>query len=208
MEKLQIGPVEIRHQEFSSALRGYKKDEVDEFLEIVASQMEDLLFSKNKQIPQTETKKDKIKVEEKQEVFTDEIELPPKKIEKPNLVREISNDDKAQELLISKTLMLAEQMRERIVDEAKKKAEKLLQEAHNEAESLIRDAQNSLTNLVQEYYEIKDMKKTYLKNIRTDLQVIIDRIDQKSLLKNELENELDDRFKFFYDQLGSGTEND
>ncbi|MEA1972840.1 MAG: DivIVA domain-containing protein [Candidatus Cloacimonadota bacterium] len=208
MEKLQMGPVDIRHYEFSSALRGYKKDEVDEFLEIVATQMEDLLFQKKKSSPQIEPKKKKEikKVEENEEPSVNKIELPKEK--KSEEKKDTSIDGKAQELLISKTLILAEQMREKIVGEAKEKAEKILSDANNEAKTLVTDAQNSLSNLVQEYYEIKGLKKKYLKNVRSDLQVVIDRIDQKSLLKNEVESELDDKFDFLSKQVGVETKDE
>ena len=42
MEQLELTPVDVRHKEFSTGLAGYKKEEVREFLELVAHQMEDL----------------------------------------------------------------------------------------------------------------------------------------------------------------------
>ena len=208
MEKLQIGPVEIRHQQFSSSMLGYKKDEVHEFLEIVASQMEDLLFPQNRpaiepEVAPKKTISQKIEKKEKKIVeHVDELVLP-ENIEKPKkIIPKIEETTKSSdEALISQTLILAEKMRSTIISEAEQKAKKILKDAEETAQDLVEDAKNSLANLVQEYFEIKDLKKNYLMNIRSDLQVILDRIDQKSLLKNDIEKKLDDKFNFLSKEI-------
>ncbi len=182
MEKLELTPVDIRHKEFPTGLAGYKKEEVREFLEIVSTQMEDLISQA-------------ARVEKKVPDFREEPRPATIQPPAPKPQPIIEEKPKATEDLISRTLIIAEQTKTEIIATAKKDAERILRNAELEAKKTIEEAHRYLEVLDRKYKEIKLEKKEFLSQYKAELEDILDKITKSTVLNKEMEDEMDQHFE-------------
>jgi cell division initiation protein len=175
MDKLELTPVDIRHKEFSTALAGYKKEEVRNFLEMIAAQLEDM------QSVATQALRERPSMPERVEKV--------ERIEPPRPAKEDPKED-----LISRTLILAEQTKDEIIFNARKQAETILNTAELQAKKTIEEARHYLNVLEHQYVNLKEQKKQFLMHFRSELETLLGRINQDTILKKENENILDKRF--------------
>ena len=108
-----VTPQEIELKEFSRSVRGYDRDEVDEFLDLIILDMQDLLKS------------------------VDEL-----KNENEDLKLEIEEHKKSQKKVME-TLESAKKLMKDISDSAEKRAEIIIQNAKMDAEVILQDARNA-----------------------------------------------------------------
>lgn len=148
---MKITPIEIQEQKFKVSFRGYDREEVDAFLDLVAKELEDLLRENS--------------------FLKEEIE----KLNKEN------EHLKEMEESLKKTLVAAQKMAEDYKENAKKEAENIIIEAKNKAEKIIDSAHLRVSELNSELAstkakirEIKELIKGILSGFIQNLDKIDD----------------------------------
>lgn len=179
---MSLYPTDIRHQEFSGSMFGYSKKEVKNFLEQLANEMEDYQRRQEKEIQRRE----QLQIEVKQEAIQASTAV---------------EDLKRREELISRTLVFAEKTKADIIANARKEAENILHEAELKAKRAIQEAKQYLSALEQQYIQIKEEKRQFLMQFRSELQTFMDRIGKDPLLTKESEHLLDTDFKQIKEEI-------
>ncbi|CEN79823.1 DivIVA domain-containing protein [Paraclostridium sordellii] len=165
-----LTPVEIENKEFKKGIRGYREDEVDEFLDIVKEDFENL-YRENEDL------KEKIRM------YNDQI----------NKYENIEETLKA-------TLITAQTAAEDTCSAAHKKAKIVVEEAELRSRQIIEQANNRVIEIRKEYDSIvKEFKifrnkfKSLLEDEIRSVDDIFSDIDEKSVEKiDELQKELSD----------------
>ncbi|HHV50435.1 MAG TPA: DivIVA domain-containing protein [Candidatus Avimonas sp.] len=116
---------DIRNVRFSTSMGGYRKYEVDEFLEKCAETVAELTASKSE-------------LEKKLEILADK------------LVEYRNDEDNIRTALLS-----AQKLGDTVVREAKHKAERILEDAQNKAEKILENAKKSIQDEERELERIK-----------------------------------------------------
>ena len=179
---MSLYPTDIRHQEFSGAMFGYSRKEVKNFLEQLASELEDYQRRQEKEFQ----RRDQMQVEVRQEA-----------IQASSAVEDL----KRREELISRTLVFAEKTKADIIANARKEAENIIHEAELKAKRAIQEAKQYLSALEQQYIQIKEQKRQFLMQFRSELQTFQDRIEKDPLLARETEQLLDTDFKQIKEEI-------
>ncbi|MGI6236498.1 MAG: DivIVA domain-containing protein [Candidatus Excrementavichristensenella sp.] len=116
---------DIREKEFNPQKRGYNEDEVDEFLDEIADQME-VLIRENRSLIR--------RIEKAQEVVAE-----PEPVLQPEPETRVLDDSgyfRNLEATLRETLLSAQRLADKTVSEAKEEAEKVLNAARVEAEGI------------------------------------------------------------------------
>lgn len=179
---MPLNPIDIRHQEFSTALPGYKKKEVRDYLEQLAKEIEDLNKIQEREI-------------QKQHVLQQEVR------QEASSASQTIDDLKRREELISRTLVFAEKSKADIIANAKKEAENIIQEAEIKAKRAIQEARQYLSMLEHEYMHIKEQKRQFLIQFKVELQTFMDRINKDPLLGKESEQVVDKEFSKIKEEI-------
>lgn len=179
-------PTDIRHQEFSGTLFGFSKKEVREFLEQLATELEDYQRRQEKEIQRREVMQHEVKQEA---------------IQASSAVEDL----KRREELISRTLVFAEKTKADIIANARKEAENIIHEAELKAKRAIQEARQYLTALEHQYVQIKEQKRQFLMQFKSELQTFMDRIGKDPLLTKDTEQLLDTEFKQIKDEINPGN---
>ena len=137
---MALSPLDIQEKEFSTALFGYSKDEVDEFLEEVANSLKEALRENN--------------------ALKDEIARLKNELER--LRRE--------EGLIKEALLKAQELAENIKKAAEVEAKELLFKAREEADQLLKEAQEKRERLLLEIENLKGQRERMLLELKTFLK--------------------------------------
>ncbi|HSF30280.1 MAG TPA: DivIVA domain-containing protein [Candidatus Tectomicrobia bacterium] len=137
---MRVTPLEIRQQQFPLRFRGLDPAEVDKFLELVASDMEDLL-RENARLREGQAKKD----QELQRMQQGEDEL-------------------------KKALMAIQQIREDWVGRAEKQAEQVLMESETKAKQLQAEAEHRLESLQHDLQKLKRQRHQLVLEMRHVLE--------------------------------------
>jgi cell division initiation protein len=144
---MKVTPLEIRQQQFPPRFRGLDAAEVDKFLELVASDMEELI-RENARLRDGLAKKD----QELQRMQQGEEEL-------------------------KKALMAIQQIREDWIGRAEKQAEQVLRESELKAQQLQIDAERKLEALQQDLQELTRQKYQIVSEIRHILEEHLRRLE-------------------------------
>ncbi|MDD3050537.1 MAG: DivIVA domain-containing protein [Candidatus Cloacimonetes bacterium] len=174
MEGIELTPADIRHKEFTAGMLGYSKTEVKEFLEIISNQMEDYILK------------------------ISELEKLVEKDDYPQIEKHVDIEEKPQtprEELISRTLLLAEKTKEEILANARREAENLLKEAEFNTKKTIEEARHYLNVLEHQYMNIKEQKKQFLLQFKSELEGLLGRISKDTILNKDNEVQMDNSFK-------------
>ena len=137
---MKVTPLEIRQQQFPLRFRGLDPAEVDKFLELVASEMEDLIKD-NARLKEGLARKD----QEIQRLQQGDAEL-------------------------KKALMAIQQIREDWVGRAQKQAEQLLTESEHKAKEMLQDAEKKLDAIQHDVQELKRGREQLAVQLRTMLE--------------------------------------
>lgn len=172
---MPLNPIDIRHQEFSITINGYKKKEVKAYLEQIAKEIEDFNKSHEREIQRQHN----LHQEVKQEAVH---------------ASQAVDDLKRREELISRTLVFAERTKADIIANAKKEGENIIQEAEIKAKRAIQEAKQYLGVLEHEYMHIKEQKRQFLLQFKVELQTFLERIGKDPLLAKDSEQLLDKEF--------------
>lgn len=165
-----LTPVEIENKEFKKGIRGYREDEVDEFLDIVKEDFENLY-------------RENTDLKEKIRMYNDQI----------NKYENIEETLKA-------TLITAQTAAEDTCSAAHKKAKIIVEEAELRSRQIIEQANNRVIEIRKEYDSIvKEFKifrnkfKSLLEDEIRSVDDIFSDIDEKSVEKiDELQKESSD----------------
>jgi cell division initiation protein len=137
---MRVTPLEIRQQQFPLRFRGLDPTDVDNFLELVASDMEDLI-RENGRLRDSLTKKD----QELQRMQQGEDEL-------------------------KKALMAIQQIREEWIGRAEKQAEQVVMESELKAKQLQVEAERRLESLQHDVHELKRQRHQLISEMRHILE--------------------------------------
>jgi cell division initiation protein len=137
---MKVTPLEIRQQQFPLRFRGLDPQEVDKFLELVASDMEDLV-RENARLRDGLARKD----QELQRMQQGEDEL-------------------------KKALMAIQQIREEWVGRAEKQAEQVVIESELKAKQLQVEAERRLEGLQHDIQELKRQRHQLVSDVRHILE--------------------------------------
>lgn len=133
---MKLSPLDIQHQEFDSAMSGYKKKQVREFLERVADTFEDLLHDNQSLRDELSEQKDKVEA-----LQVGEIEL-------------------------RRAMVSAERIGNEMKEQAQREAELVLQQARAEKETILRSAETRLEEVETELARTEREHKLFREQFR------------------------------------------
>lgn len=145
-----ITPLDIQNKEFAKAVRGYKEEEVDGFLDLITLDLEKLMDENQKL-------KEQIRV----------------------LDREISRY-RSTESMVLETLEAAKALMGDITTSAEKRAEILLKNAQLDAEMITREARESVERLNEETLSIRNRLNVFRTRYKALLEAELDKFDALS----------------------------
>lgn len=184
---MPLYPIDIRHQEFSASMFGYRKKEVRAFLEQIAAEMEEYQKKQERELQRRE----QMQYEVKQEAMQASTAV---------------EDLKRREELISRTLVFAEKTKADIIANARKEAENIIHEAELKAKRAIQEARQYLGAMEHQYVQLKEQKRQFLMQFKSELQTFMDRIGKDPLLTRDTEHLLDTEFKQIKDEINPRSE--
>jgi len=163
-------------------MMGYSKKEVRAFLEQLASEMEEYQNRNEREIQRREQMQYEVKQEAAQASSAVE-------------------DLKRREELISRTLVFAEKTKADIIANARKEAENILHEAELKAKRAIQEAKQYLGAMEHQYVHLKEQKRQFLMQFKSELQTFMDRIGKDPLLTKDTEQLLDTEFRQIKEEI-------
>ncbi len=138
---MKLTPLDIQQMRFSSRLRGYDREEVDHFLEVVTSAYEEVL-------------KD-------HQVVRDQVS---------GLERQLSEWRRKEET-ISQALIATQDVVKDLKQNASREAELIIREAELQAETVVRDAQAQVAAMEGELVHLRKQRVVAIERIRGVMQV-------------------------------------
>lgn len=133
---MSLTPLDIQHKEFESKFKGYSKDEVDDFLDLIKKNYEQVL-KENKDL-------------EKQVKFAEE------KIEHFQNLQDALN----------KSIVVAQDAADRLKENARKEAEIILFEAEKSADRLLKEAAEKATQINQETDNVRRESRNFKQKLQ------------------------------------------
>lgn len=133
---MKITPTDVKNQGFSKSFRGYDPAQVDAFLGLLASDLEELI-KENSQI--------KAKLSQMESTVVDYKDM---------------------ERTIHEVLLSAQKSAEEVKKNAEKEVELLLREAQIKSERMLEETHAILSKLRKEIIELKDLKKIYILRLK------------------------------------------
>lgn len=145
---MKLTPIDIRHRQFSRGMFGLNEEEVIEFLQVIAGEMEALVHERN-------TLREAVR----------EREL--------NLV-ELKERDK----VLQTTIQTASHISDKIRSDAEREAKLIIADAQQKAEIITRDSRDSLKKIYQEIADLKRARLQFEANLRGVIQAHLTLIEQ------------------------------
>ncbi|MCF6179452.1 MAG: DivIVA domain-containing protein [Geopsychrobacter sp.] len=133
---MKITPIEIQQHQFKSRLLGYDSSAVDQFLEMVADELE-RLHLQNHELKETLAR-----------------------------TRTVLDQMKSREHTLQQTLTTAQQVTEELKNNARREAEVVVVEARLQGEEIVRSADERRLQLIREIQEIKRQKISFESGLR------------------------------------------
>ncbi len=150
---MRLTPIQIRKQEFARKVRGFDPEEVEAFLATAATDFEELL--------------------------KENMEL---RAQKTAVMEELQNYKKLEDSLRS-LVNQAEKAATDSTESLKKTAEIVKREAQLSADQMLSEARQEMTRAKAKLAEVKNLRETIVKTIRT---ILTAQLDMLSSLENEL----------------------
>ncbi len=142
-----ITPADIEYKEFTKAVRGYKEEEVDEFLDLIIVDMENLI---------RENKKLKAELEKTRSQVDQHVNT---------------------ETSVYQTLEAAKSLMNDIAASAERRAEVLLKNAELEASLITKEAKESISRLTDEGTRLRGRVETLRNRYKSMLENELERIN-------------------------------
>ena len=143
---MKLSPLEVRRQQFKKVLRGYDPVEVDTFLEMVSTEIEESL---------KESK-----------------DLREKLIEFEVQLRDFKNMEKT----LQQTLMQAQEASGKSIENSRKEASLIVQESELKAQQILDKARQDFSRIKEEISNLKSRKETMVNRLRIILSSEIELI--------------------------------
>lgn len=143
-----LTPMEIHNKEFKKGMRGYKEEEVDEFLDKVVTDFEKM-YRENGELK-------------------DKLSVINEKVDSYNLM----------EKTLQNTLVVAQTTAEDVVVNARKKAEMILKEAEEQAKKIIEETNKSVTDIHREFENLKKDAQVFKTRFRTLLESELESLNE------------------------------
>ncbi len=159
---MRLSPLDIQHMEFPSALNGYPRKQVREFLERVAAELEEVL--KENQSLRDEMKRRDQKIDDLQ---GSEAELKRVVIAAERIANETRENAKREAALI---VQEAEQRRNKVISETEQRREKLVAEADARRTEILTDAENRIREARAELLRLEREQRLFREQFRALLQ--------------------------------------
>jgi cell division initiation protein len=145
---MKITPIDIAHRSFNKKMVGLDADEVTDFLQQVAGQMEALLQERN--------------------AFKEALR------EKDLTLMEYKERDQ----ILKDTIATATQMAERLRQDAEREAKLVIADAQQKAEIITRDSRDSLKKIYQEVADLKRTRMQFEANLKAIAQAHLALLEQ------------------------------
>lgn len=134
---MKLTALDIRQKQFKPAMRGHERKEVEAFLDLVASEFEEVV-------------KENIGLK-------DELKRREQKI----------GEYKEREKTLQETMVTAQRISEDMKAAAKKEAELILNEAELQAEKIVADANRKLVQIVDDINELKRQRVQFESQVKS-----------------------------------------
>lgn len=145
---MKLTAIDIAHKAFNKKMFGLDEAEVNDFLQRIASTVEDLTLEKNAL---------------KEAVREKELQL---------------NDFKERDHVFKSTISTAGQMVDRLRADAEREAKLIIADAQQKAEAITRDSRDSLKKIYQEIAELKRVRLQFEANLKALAQAHLSLVEQ------------------------------
>lgn len=145
---MRITPIDIAHKTFNKKMMGLDADEVMDFLQQVATQMEALIQDRN-------SMKEALR-------------------EKDLNLMEYKDRDQ----VLKDTIATATQMADRLRQDAEREAKLIIADAQQKAEIITRDSRDSLKKMYQEVTDLKKIRMQFEANLKAIAQAHLALLEQ------------------------------
>jgi cell division initiation protein len=139
---MKISSIDIQRQKFQVKLKGYDQEEVNNFLIVVAEQVEDLT--------------------RQNEQYRQEIDR----------LKELLSDFEERDKILKNTLVTAQKTSEALTSNAKKEAELIVKEAEFKAAKVMEHAQSQVLRIQKDMLDLKLQRKALQDKIQTSIQIM------------------------------------
>jgi cell division initiation protein len=146
---MKIVPIDIAHKSFKKKMMGYDVDEVSEFLNAVADEMEKLIKERN--------------------------DLKEQLRDKDLRIIEYKDRDR----MLNSTIETAQKMSEKIREETEREAKIIINDANYKADLITKDARDSLKNAYTDISNLKRTRVQIEANLRALLQAHLQLLDEQ-----------------------------
>ncbi|RMF89595.1 MAG: DivIVA domain-containing protein [Nitrospinota bacterium] len=190
---VKITPLDIRQQQFAYRFRGFDIEEVDAFLEMVASELEEQIREVAELREQLASRDQEIHelrqlVSELEEQVKENSLLRERLERREEEIRELRENEKE----LRKILATAQQVKEEVRERAEKEAELLIREAELKAGKILLNAEEELNRIKEDILELRRQRKLFELKIRnaveTHLKLLsIGREEGEEALGNEVD---------------------
>lgn len=145
---MRITPIDIAHKSFGKKMMGLDADEVMDFLQQIASQMESLIQERNAL---------------KEGIREKELSLM---------------EYKERDQVLKETIATATQMADRVRQDAEREAKLIIVDAQQKAEIITRDSRDSLRKIYQEVTDLKRVRMQFEANLKALAQAHLSLLEQ------------------------------
>ncbi|MNJ92794.1 Septum site-determining protein DivIVA [compost metagenome] len=145
---MKITPIDIAHRSFAKKMMGLDAEEVMDFLQQIAGQMESLIQEKNSM---------------KEALREKELSLL---------------EYKERDQVLKETINTATQMAERLRQDAEREAKLIIADAQQKSEIITRDSRDSMKKMYQEVNELKRMRMQFEANLKALAQAHLALLEQ------------------------------
>ncbi len=159
---MALSPLDIQNKEFSVVLRGFNREEVDEFLERLTRDYE-------------ETIKENVNLKDKVE----------------NLEEQMEHYKKIEETL-QKAIVVAQDTAEEVKRNASKEAELIRKEAEKDAARIIEEARYKASRILAEHEELHKQAQVFKLRLRSLVEAQLSALESESWMDLEFKEENDD----------------
>jgi cell division initiation protein len=162
-EDMKLTPLDIQQQQFRLKFRGFDIQEVDSFLNIIASQFEELIRENN--LLKEESKRNEATIAQYQE----------------------------KEKILRETMISAQKIAEEIKSNARREKELIISDAKLQAEKIIHSAHKKFAELMDDVSELKKVKARFAASLKSMIDShlkLLDAQEEEEQALRELENKV------------------
>jgi len=156
---MKITPIEIQQHKFKSSFFGYDSSAVDQFLEMIADELEGL-HKQNHELKETLAR-----------------------------TRTVLDQMKSREQALQQTLIAAQQVTEELKSNARKEADLVMVDARLQGEQILRSANERRLHLIREIQEIKRQKVSFESGLRAMVSGHLKLLDIESFAIEKYEDD-------------------